>query len=80
MWEAEWQEGLLEAALRTVKGPFSDRQFQIFVLNVRKDWPAAGVTRSLGGSVPDVYLAKHRVGAALKREVARLERLAESGR
>ncbi len=75
LWETEWQEGLLEAALERVKGQFSNRQFQIFDLNVRKGWPSAEVARSLGVSLPGVYLAKHRVAAALKREVARLERL-----
>lgn len=73
LWEAEWQESLVETALRTAKERFSDRQFQIFDLNVRKGWPAGEVAKALHISLPAVYLARHRVAATIKREVARLE-------
>lgn len=74
LWEAEWQENLLAAALQKIKGQFSDRQFQMFDLNVIKGWTAGEVAGSLGVSLASVYLAKHRVATALKRETARLER------
>jgi RNA polymerase sigma-70 factor (ECF subfamily) len=74
LWETEWKENLLAAALQRVKGQFSDRQFQMFDLNVLKGWSAGEVAESLGVSLASVYLAKHRVAAALKKERARLER------
>lgn len=52
---------------------FSATQFQIFDLNVLKDWLARDVAKSLGLSIASVYLAKHRVSSALKKEIARLE-------
>jgi RNA polymerase sigma-70 factor (ECF subfamily) len=40
---------------------------------VLKEWPARDVAKSLGLNIASVYLAKHRVSAALKKEIARLE-------
>ncbi len=53
-----------------------DREFQIFDLYVLKDWsPAEAVTLKV--SVARVYLIKHRMMAALKKETRKLEKLAE---
>ena len=80
-WEREWQMNLSKAALDTVRSRFSVTQWQMFDLNVTKEWPAAEVAKSLGVSVATVYLTKHRVTAALKREVRRIENKCEdSGR
>ena len=74
LWDEEWKTNLLKAALEKVRAQFSATQFQIFDLNVVKEWPASDVAKSLRVGVASVYLAKHRVAAALKKEVARLER------
>jgi len=84
LFEAEWRNNLVAAALERVKTKFSLKQIQIFDLNVLKDWPAAEVAKSLGVSLANVYVTKHRVSAAVKREVTRMElelrdRLAEAG-
>ena len=42
---------------------------------VRKEWPAQKVADQLGVSVGQVYLARHRVAAVLKKEVKALEKL-----
>ena len=55
-------------------GSFSLKQFQIFDLLVQNEWPAADVARSLGVSLANVYVTKHRIAAAIKREVKRLDR------
>ena len=74
LWEREWQENLLSAALQRVKKKVDARQFQIFDCYVRKEWPAQKVATELGVSVGQVYLARHRVAAILKKEVKALER------
>ena len=74
LWDEEWRTNLLKAALEKVRSQFSPTQFQIFDLNVFKEWPAGEVAKSLGVSLASVYLAKHRVSAAVKKEIARLER------
>ncbi len=63
--------------MQSFRGSFSLKQFQIFDLLVQKEWPAADVARSLGVSLANVYVTKHRIAAAIKREVKRLERTAE---
>src|SRR6266705_450824 len=74
LFEGEWRKNLLATALERVRGKFSLKQFQIFDLLVQKEWPAADVARSLGVSLANVYVTKHRIAAAVKREVKRLER------
>jgi hypothetical protein len=43
-------------------------------LDALQEWPAGDVAKSLGVNLATVYLAKHRVGRAVKKEVSRLER------
>jgi len=73
MWEAEWAKNLMERALARVKAAVSPRQFQIFDCYVIKDWTAGKVMKELNVSMAQVYLAKHRVGKMLKRELTALE-------
>jgi DNA-directed RNA polymerase specialized sigma24 family protein len=74
LFEAEWRKNLMSAALERVQAKFSLKQFQVFDLNALKEWPAAEVAKSLGISLASVYVTKHRVSAALKKELARLGR------
>ncbi len=76
IWHEEWRNSLLKVALEKIRAEFSSTQFQIFDLNVIKEWPASDVAKSLGISKARVYLAKHRVASALKKEIARIERQA----
>lgn len=73
VWEQEWRENLLAAALARVRKTADPRQFQIFDCYVTRGWAAARVARELGVNIAAVYLAKHRVGALLKKAVAELE-------
>ncbi|MHB8521178.1 MAG: RNA polymerase sigma factor [Limisphaerales bacterium] len=73
LWDEEWRGSVLKTALEKVRAKVSATQFQVFDLNVLKEWPAGDVAKSLGLNIASVYLAKHRVSAALKKEVARLE-------
>jgi RNA polymerase sigma-70 factor (ECF subfamily) len=74
VWEAEWKENLFQAAITRVKKKMEPRQFQIFDCYVRKEWPAQKVAERLGVNVGQVYLARHRVGALLKKEIKMLEK------
>src|SRR5882724_2402642 len=79
LFENEWRRGLLTAALERVKGKFSLKQYQIFDLLVVKEWPPADVARSLGVSIANVYVTKHRLSAAVRKEVKLLEKKFEAG-
>ena len=72
-WDAEWQKNLWDAALARVKAQFKPKQFQMFDLYVLKEWPVKEVARALGVTATHVYVMKHRVSAALKKEMLRLE-------
>lgn len=79
-WEDEWQENLLSAALTKVKRQVKPKQFQMFDLCALQHWPVREVARTLRVSVAQIYLARHRVSALLKKEVKRLEMLSEVSR
>jgi RNA polymerase sigma-70 factor (ECF subfamily) len=73
VWNEEWEKNLLAAALARVRRLVSPKQYQIFDLYVLKEWPVARVRQLLGVSRTQVYLAKHRVGSLVRKEVRRLE-------
>jgi len=77
IFEAEYRKSLFAMALERVKEKFSLKQFQVFDLVVLKEWPAADVARSLGITLASVYVTRHRISAAIKKEIRRLEQQLE---
>lgn len=73
LWNIEWKKNVADAALSKVKAQVSPKQYQIFDCYVIKQWDARKVQEKLNVSMAQVYLAKHRVGSVLKRELAKLE-------
>lgn len=74
IWEVEWKRNIADRAIATVKQRVSPRQFQIFDAYVIKGWSVKKVMTELGVSMAQVYLAKHRVGGLIKKEIAELEK------
>src|SRR5258706_13101228 len=68
-WEREWDATLLNAALDRVKKKADPRLFQLFELYVLKEWPVKKIRSFLHVGPASVYVAKHRVGAMLKKQV-----------
>ncbi len=64
----------MEAALERVRRRVREEHYQMFDLNVVRQWPANQVAKTLEVSVAQVYLVKHRILALLKREVRMLEK------
>jgi RNA polymerase sigma-70 factor (ECF subfamily) len=69
VWDEEWNKHFLTVATERVKKQVSDRQFQIFDLYVLQNWSVQEVVQTLRVSPAQVYLAKHRVGRLLKKEL-----------
>jgi RNA polymerase sigma-70 factor (ECF subfamily) len=46
----------------------------MFDLNVMRQWPASKVAEALGVNIAQVYLAKHRMLALIRKEVRLLEK------
>lgn len=74
VWEKEWEQHLLSAAIAKVKRRVNPEQYQLFDLCVFKQWPIKKIARDLGVSHGRIYLARHRIAAMLKQEVKRLEK------
>jgi RNA polymerase sigma-70 factor (ECF subfamily) len=72
VWDREWERNIFQAALERVKKRVGGKQFQIFECCVVKRWAAARVAETLRVNIAQVYLAKHRVAALMKKEVAAL--------
>ena len=73
IWDKEWRKYVLDAALNYVRRHADTRQFQIFYLHVVKNVPALQVASRLGVKLPEVYFAKYKISARLKKEIQRLE-------
>ena len=73
IWDEEWEENLMNAATNRVKRAVDPKQYQIFDLYVLKDWPARKVASTLKVNLGRVYLAKHRIGTMIKKELKYLQ-------
>jgi RNA polymerase sigma-70 factor (ECF subfamily) len=74
IWDAEWRENLLRAALDLVKRTVNPAHYEMYHLHVVQGLPAKEAARALGVSTASVYVAKHRVGRRLRAELKRLKR------
>ena len=74
LWEAEWKENLLQAAVAKVKRRLDPLQYQLFDFYVQKGWPPKKVAAAFALSIRQVYAAKHQVTLLIKKELTRLEK------
>ncbi len=68
-WEKEWETTLLRAAADRVRTRVAPKTFLLFDLLVLQGQSLRDVCRATGASAAEAYLAKHRVGKSLRREV-----------
>jgi RNA polymerase sigma factor (sigma-70 family) len=61
LWETEWKAHLVESALAKVRQHAGAQHYQIFYLQAIKQVPPAKIAETLGVSVDQVYLVKHRL-------------------
>lgn len=73
VWEKAWRTNVLQTALERLQLKVSPEHFQIFYLNVVAGVSGPEVVRTLGVSIAQVYVVRHRLTRLLKREVARLQ-------
>ncbi len=77
IWQREWEENHVKAALRRISPKVSAQQLMIFEMAALGEVPLKQVARKLDVSLMQVYLARHRVGKLFKAEVLRLRRETE---
>jgi RNA polymerase sigma factor (sigma-70 family) len=71
-WDEEWQKHLLVVALERVKTQVSPRQFKLFHHHAVQGQSVKDTAHAFGVSLMQVYLARHRVGKLVRREIERL--------
>jgi RNA polymerase sigma-70 factor (ECF subfamily) len=71
-WEREYERTLLHGALERVRRKVSPAQFQIYDYYALQGHGTIKTARDLGVSIAKVYLARHRVGEKVRKEVAHL--------
>jgi len=64
----------MDAALDKVKRQVSPSQYQLFYLHVIKKLPAKRVAERVGVKLPEVYFAKYKVSALVKKQIKALEK------
>lgn len=69
LWDAEWRQNRTQWAVERVKKKVASGQWQIFDLAVLQQVPTDRVCQLLGVNRAQLYMAKMRVGRALKAEV-----------
>lgn len=72
-WDDEWERNLVDAALERVKLRVKPEHYQIFYLSAVKGLGTREVARMLEVNVGQVYLVRHRLAKAVKREVEDLK-------
>lgn len=71
-WDEEWRRSLLQQALAAARAGVSPAQWQMFDLAAVQQWPMERITRLLGVSRAQVYMARMRVRKAVRKEAVRL--------
>jgi RNA polymerase sigma-70 factor (ECF subfamily) len=74
IWESEWRQSLLEAAVARLRRRTKPKQFQMFELYGLRNWPGTKVAKELGVRLGQVYLVNHRLRKLLQEEMALLEK------
>lgn len=73
LWDEEWQQHVLGAALQRLKARVPAQHFQAFDFYVRQGWSVSKVASTLDLNVATVYVIGHRLKKQLKVEVERLK-------
>jgi RNA polymerase sigma-70 factor (ECF subfamily) len=73
IWDEEWEKALLRTALARIKRQVQPRQYEIYHLHVVVGQPVPEVAKALGVNGAQIYLAKHRVGKLIRKEVRKLK-------
>jgi RNA polymerase sigma-70 factor (ECF subfamily) len=73
VWDEEWQQHVLDAALQRLKTRVPAQHFQAFDFYVRQGWSVSKVATTLDLNIATVYVIGHRLKKQLKAEVERLK-------
>ena len=72
IWDEEWENHLMTAALEKLRRQAKPKQFQIYYLHVVRKLSTAEVSSALGVNIGQIYLAKHRLGRLFRKILTEL--------
>jgi RNA polymerase sigma factor (sigma-70 family) len=72
-WDEEWQRNVFDAACARVRQRANPSHYQVFDYAVLQNVPVRETAKLLRLSAAQVYLAKHRISAAVKKVAAEIE-------
>jgi RNA polymerase sigma factor (sigma-70 family) len=73
LWDGEWRRNMMDAAIDRVKRRCNPQHYQVFYLATIKKLDLDEIVKTLGVSRAQIYLAKHRVAALVRKEMKYLE-------
>jgi len=73
VWDREWANAILRAALKRLQQDASPKHFQIFYLHVIRELPPEKVAGALGVNVGEIYTVKHRLSSRFKAILQQVE-------
>jgi RNA polymerase sigma-70 factor (ECF subfamily) len=73
IWDEEWRENLIAAALERVQRQTSAKHYQLFYLYVIRELPVDQVARVTGATPNEVYIVKHRVQPLFEKALLAVE-------
>ena len=73
VWEEEWQNNLVNAALDRLQGQISAKHYQIFYLYLIRGVEVEKVAAATGVKPNDVYLVKHRLTPMFEKAIRAVE-------
>jgi RNA polymerase sigma-70 factor (ECF subfamily) len=78
IWDSEWRENLLQAALDRLKPAVNPAHYEMYHLHVVQGLSVKETARALGVNQAAVHLAKHRIGQRLRAEIKRLKAISSN--
>jgi RNA polymerase sigma-70 factor (ECF subfamily) len=73
VWNEEWRQNIMDKAVERVKLAVSPKQYQMFYFHALKGLPARQVAQRLNTNLAEIYVAKYKVSALLKKQIRALE-------
>lgn len=74
VWDAEWENTLLQSALAKTRRRVDPQHYQIFDFSINKEWSVEKIAKYFSVKVDQVYLIKHRVKTVVEEEIRRLNK------
>jgi RNA polymerase sigma-70 factor (ECF subfamily) len=73
VWDDEWKENLIQAALKSLANQIQAKHYQVFFLSYIRQVAPQKVAQTVGVTIDQVYLINHRTAPQFKKILARLD-------